>query len=185
METIKTEQVGKYRIDILPDYNPLNPRDDDNLTTMVCFHRRYDLGDENNYDSGSYNGWDEMMVDIIKTEDVAVILPLYLYDHSGITISTTPFSCPWDSGQIGFVFVSKEKVREEFRVKRISKKLVEKVKNITKAEVRVYDQYLTGSACGYHITNTDTNEEVDGCWGWFDVDLCLENALNKVESYKE
>ncbi len=77
-------------------------------------------------------------------EDVCVILPLYLYDHSGITMNTTGFSCPWDSGQVGWVFVSKKKVREEYGVKRITESLVEKVTEILKGEVKTYDMYLTG-----------------------------------------
>jgi hypothetical protein len=121
-----------------------NPRSWDNLGKMVCFHNRYDLGDEHTYDHRDYNGWEEMKNAIIKEEDVAVILPLYLYDHSGITMSTSPFSCRWDSGQVGWYFVSKKKVREEYKVKRISKELIEKVTELLESEVKTYDMYLTG-----------------------------------------
>ena len=41
-----------------------------------------------------------------------VILPLYLFDHSGISISTGSFHDPWDSGQVGFIYASKEKAKE-------------------------------------------------------------------------
>ena len=37
---------------------------------------------------------------------------LYMYEHSGITISTSKFNCQWDSGQIGFVYVEKKTIRE-------------------------------------------------------------------------
>jgi len=43
-----------------------------------------------------------------------VILPLYLYDHGGITMSTNPFSCPWDDGgQVGWIYASKQKFIDE------------------------------------------------------------------------
>ena len=29
-------------------------------------------------------------------------------------MSTGPFSCPWDSGQVGFIYVEKKKVKEEW-----------------------------------------------------------------------
>ncbi|SNS23209.1 hypothetical protein SAMN05446037_1006135 [Anaerovirgula multivorans] len=45
--------------------------------------------------------------------EYAVILPLYLYDHSGITMSSSPFSCQWDSVQVGWIFCTKERFREE------------------------------------------------------------------------
>ncbi len=121
-----------------------NPRSWDNLGTMVCFHNRYDLGDEHNYDHRDYNGWEMMKNAIIKEEDVCVILPLYLYDHSGITMNTTGFSCNWDSGQVGWIFISKKKVREEYKVKRIGKELIDKVTELLENEVKVYDMYLTG-----------------------------------------
>ncbi len=121
-----------------------NPRSWDNLGTMVCFHNRYDLGDKHDYNHNNYNGWDEMKNSITKEEDVAVILPLYLYDHGGITMSTSPFSCRWDSGQVGWTFVSKKKIREEYGVKRISKELIEKVTEMLEGEIRTYDMYLTG-----------------------------------------
>ena len=49
---------------------------------------------------------------LVRATDQYVILPLYLYDHSGITISTRPFSCPWDSGQVGWIYASKDTFRE-------------------------------------------------------------------------
>jgi len=100
--------IGDYKIIIDCEDYPENPREWGNLTKMICFHRRYNLGDKHNYRHDDYNNWDEMKKDIMKRENVGVILPLYLYDHSGITISTTPFNCPFDSGQIGFIYIRKD-----------------------------------------------------------------------------
>jgi hypothetical protein len=33
----------------------------------------------------------------------AQYLPVYLYDHGGLALSSTPFSCKWDSGWLGIV----------------------------------------------------------------------------------
>lgn len=54
---------------------------------------------------------DDEILSIIRKK--FIILPLYLYDHGGITISTRPFSCPWDSGQVGYIYASKDKFRKE------------------------------------------------------------------------
>lgn len=32
--------------------------------------------------------------------------PLYGYAHGRVALSDSPFACPWDSGQVGFVYVS-------------------------------------------------------------------------------
>ena len=42
-----------------------------------------------------------------------VILPVYMYDHSGVTINTGGFSCGWDSGQVGWIYCEKKKLLEE------------------------------------------------------------------------
>ena len=46
-------------------------------------------------------------------------MPCYIYDHSGITISTGSFGCRWDNGQFGYIMITKEKARKEtlFRLK--------------------------------------------------------------------
>ena len=126
-----------------------NPREYDSLGSMVCYHGRYNLGDKNPYLPGHYkpdpldfSGWEQMQEYLEKVHDLAVCLPIYMYDHSGIALSTKPFSCPWDSGQVGFIFVSKEKLRKEYGVKRVTASLVSKAKCMLIAEVELYSQYL-------------------------------------------
>ena len=55
---------------------------------------------------------DERLMKVISQK--YLMLPLYLYDHSGITMNTTGFSCPWDSGQVGWIYASKEDALREF-----------------------------------------------------------------------
>jgi len=125
-------------------FDPDDPRQYDNLGKMVCFHGRYSLGDKHNYKFHDYNGWEEMKSDIVKKEDVLVILPLYLYDHSGITMNTTGFSCPWDdNGQVG-VYATKKDIREWYGLKRINNPYIDKVREVLLEEVKIYDRYLTG-----------------------------------------
>ena len=97
---------------------------------MICFHKRYNLGDKHDFDRSDYESWDELKQAIIKETDAAIILPLYLYDHSGITMNTTGFYCPWDSGIVGYITISKAKIRSEYGLKKVSKKMLSKVKAI-------------------------------------------------------
>jgi hypothetical protein len=177
----QSETIGKYLIEIIQDNDPESPREWGNMGTMICFHPDYVLGDKHDYKKRDYNSWAELQKAIIKNENVAVILPLYLYDHSGITISTSRFSCPWDSGQVGYIFVSKEKVREEFSVKRVTRTIVDKVSKLLIGEVGTYDQFLTGDIYGYRITDTETDEELDSCWGFYGQDYCMTEAKGIVD----
>jgi len=126
-----------------------NPRENDNLGSMVCYRRGYNLGDKNEYlpghykpNSGDFWGWTDLGKYFHEVHDLAVCLPIYMYEHSGIAVSTKPFSCPWDSGRIGFIFVSKEKLRKEYGVKRVTASLVAKATSILEEEVEEYNQYL-------------------------------------------
>jgi hypothetical protein len=113
------------------------------------------------------------------------ILPLYLYDHSGITMSTGGFSCSWDSGQVGFIYVSKERAREEYGFKRLTKERVQKVYEYLNSEVKTYAAYLEGDVYGYTIEGPDID---DSCWGYIGPDgegSALSEALSNVVAHKE
>jgi hypothetical protein len=210
-DSVEEFTVGRCRVKIEHDPDPKSPRDWDNLGTMVCWHRRYNLGDEQpKCDPNRYleelagPGVSELServdrildcrltdrrrarVERILEKAIArelnegfVRLPLYLYDHSGITMSTGAFSCPWDSGQVGFIYVSLVKVRNEVSqpgaewdteftrhdgVKETLRQYAERVLTI---EVETYDQYLTGQVYGYVVEDED-GEHLDSCGGFYD-----------------
>ena len=168
--------VNGKKIVIGLDTDPIDPRSDDNLGTMVCFHRRYNLGDSHDIDSDDFSNWDEMENFIKKEKKAIVVLPLFLYDHSGITMNTTGFSCRWDSGQVGFIYTTKSKVNECFGFKqRFSKQRIERVKKSLIAEVETYDQYLTGEVYCFKIYDENENL-IDSCYGFYDEDECLKEA---------
>jgi len=165
-------------IEIYQDEDPQNPRNDDcqdNVETMVCFHNRYNLGDKHDYRSEDYSGWDEMEAAIRKEHNPVVLLPLYLYDHSGITISTTQFSCPWDSMRVGFVFLSRKATMKNWGKKRVSQKMKEMAEKMVKSSVEEYDQYLRGDVYGYVIKDKD-GEKIDSCWGFYGLEYAIESA---------
>ncbi len=128
-----------------------------------------------------------------------ISLPLYLYDHSGITMRTGPFSCPWDSGQVGLIYVSKAKVREEYGIKHVTKAWEEKVRTYLEGEVETYDQYLTGDVWGFRLYEVpdgvdpgelseeeiEALEEVESCYGFFGEDAALEEAKSNLAYYEE
>lgn len=175
--------AAKYTLEIEPDPDAQSPREDDNMGHMVCFHGRHDLGDSHNWREEDYSSWDELKAAISKAEDVAVILPLYLYDHGGITISTEPFGCAWDSGQVGFIYATKDEVRKAFCKKRLTHDVLERARQSLVSEVRTYDMFLTGEVYGYVIEDED-GEQVDSCWGFYGEDDCREEgerALARLE----
>ena len=191
METpIYEETYRNHTIKIIHDPDPESPRDYENLGTMTCWHGRYRLGDTHDHDdprdllidlSEASIDTDLSMNDLFaRAERCAVILPLYLYDHSGITMNTTGFHCPWDSGQVGYIYVMLEDVRKEYGVTRVSKNFRTKIADHLRQEVATYDHYLTGNCYGFVVEKDD--EEVESCWGFLgDYDgYCLAEAKSSV-----
>jgi len=171
-EAVVIETYKGHKIEIFQeeDGSCCDPRANDNLGTMACFHNRYKLGDKTEMKSSMFGNWEEMKDYIVKTLKAVVVLPIYMYDHSGQTIATTPFSCRWDSGQIGFIFVTREKAMEEYSAKRITAELKKKIEGILEAEVKEYDTWIRGCVYYFNIENEESGESVDTCGGYITDD---------------
>jgi hypothetical protein len=188
-ETIEEKRIGDYLIEIFPYECPESPREWCNLGIMVCLHSRYDLGDNHEYSRSDYNSWEELKKQIEQDFNVGVILPLYLYDHSGITISTSPFSCSWDSGQVGWIFCTKEDMDSEW-IGLSGQEKEERSEVLLEGEVETYDQYLRGDIYGYKISKVSTcdhghehKEEVESIWGFYGQEDCMKEAEDMVQWY--
>jgi len=113
-----------------------------------------------------------------------VTLPIYAYEHGGITIRSGSFSDPWDSGQLGFIYCSKEKALKEFTQKKWSKKLEKKILQILDGEIETYDQYLQGDVHGYLVYglgDEDLDDPIDSCWGFYGSEYVMEEAKSIVD----
>lgn len=181
--------MSDLKLEIVADADAECPRTWSNLGTMVCRHRNYKLGDEDGMDQAvrvvrahfSSHYLDEFdlsdfgtVLKLLEDTGKAIVLPLYLYDHSGITMSTKPFSCPWDSGQVGYIFITKEKIRSEYSWTRITTSRCNRIEQYLNNEVEVYDQYLTGDIWGFRALKD--GEEIDSCWGFYGSDP-LKNGI--------
>ena len=93
----------------------------------------------------------------------AVLLPLYLHDHSGLSMNTTGFSDRWDSGQMGYIYVTSDKIEAEYGDR--SPQSVEKAINVLKGEVEEYDSYLRGEVFDC-IVELHENVSEDGEAQW-------------------
>lgn len=140
-------------VTIWTDHDTESPRTWDNMGTFYMAHRRYQWGDKN------FASAQELEDSIPKD---AIRLPVYLYDHSGVTVSTSPFPCPWDSGQIGVIWVTRGEIRECFMVKRVTKGIIKKALDNLRSEIKTLDMCLNGEVYGF----TDGDEHVGGYYGY-------------------
>jgi len=205
-DSVHSEIYKGRMIVIAHDSDTMDPRaENDNATTMVCHHGRYSLGDKHDHGNSpivAINSVIESLTgenpDCDTFADVYDALNdspcfyrmLYLYDHSGITISTSPFSCPWDSGTVGFVFISYADAKKNFNWSDESfvpnDEQLKLVHELIEAEVAEYDNYLRGECYGYKVyesENENENELEEACWGFLgDYNYCLGEAKGLVDA---
>ena len=124
-------------------------------------------------------------------EPYAEWLPLWLYDHSGITMSCGarhyPYNDQWDSGCVGWIVMLKEKAMSELGADEETWR--ERAMACMETSVKTYDQYLTGDVYGYTLYVEETGEggkaewvEIDSSWGFFGSDV-MESGLAENVSY--
>src|SRR3954465_3294076 len=105
----ETEEYRGLTIKIYQDEYNEDPRKNwDHIGVMACAHRSYQLGDRQ-INTSYYEGWAEIAQEL-KDDGAAIILPLFLFDHSGISMSTNKSefqmwdSAGWDWGQVGVIY---------------------------------------------------------------------------------
>ena len=177
---MKDEKGMKYTLEVKAADYAENPREWKNFCTMICWHNRYFLGDkhhfsnpllfmsalyegvmgENWFDNHKIDNWSDIFK-ALQESNLILIKAIYLYDHSGITVSTSrayPYNDHWDSCITGFIYVTKKTILEEtgLATEETWKDVAE---DFIKAEMEVYDQYLRGDVYGYTLTRTVVKQE--------------------------
>ena len=118
-----------------------------------------------------------------------IIIPVFLYDHSGLSVSVNSFHDAWDSGQVGWIYADKQTVIKEYGA--WTDENIEKTKQFMEGEVKEYDDYLCGENYIYDIIDEATGEVVDGGVWTGDLEDLKEDAREMMpepmseEEYKK
>jgi hypothetical protein len=104
-------------------------------------------------------------------------LPIYAYEHGNITISTKPYSCQWDSGQVGVIYAYRDKLKKH------GYKTDDEIEYILNQEVKTFDYYLRGECYGFTLYNDDGEvlESVGGFLG--NIEYCENESINTANYY--
>lgn len=149
-----TKIKGEFRLLIQRDDDPQNPRTEyDNFGTMCHWHPNMDVGEERVTQPCNQEEYDEL------TEDYGIVVPVYMYEHSGIALSTQPFTCAWDSGQVGFIAVTMDTVRVNYLLgpgDPISDEIQNKAIALMQTEVKIYDDFINGNVWGFTLEQMET-----------------------------
>lgn len=212
--TMMDSEGVKYTLEVEQDDFHESPREWDNLCTMVCWHRHYSLGDKHNFDNpdelmqhlyldvtGRHwcddhdnDDWRDVYKELQKT-GLILIKPINMYEHSGITVSTSngyPYNDRWDAGCVGFIYVTKKTIFKECGGI-TEENWKERADKYLEGEMETYDQYCRGEVYGFRLIKTVVKQETcphcgdvireyeeeteeDSCWGFYG-DCLEENGI--------
>jgi hypothetical protein len=191
-DTLERFDVGGLTVRIVVDQDCPSPREDDNLGTIVGWHRSYLLGDDEKRGQTprrTHETPDDFLAwtKTLKGDDrIAVMLPVAMFDHSGVAlyIGNGPHTFDpggWDSGQVGWIYATRKAVKENFTVKRITEATLAKAKEVLTGEVEEYGRYVNGETYGYVVEDPD-GESVDSCWGFIGFDYVKDEATSAAKA---
>lgn len=182
-----TFDVENLRVRIVHDENAESPRTAyDNVARFAFSHRRYDLGDNAKtlgfaLDMHRFDGWKEVESWLQAEVNPMVLVRVYGYDHGNLSLSTNPggFMGEWDSGTVGFAYVTRENMEALWGKADVAamtdEKRLERARKCIEGELECYEQYLAGDVWGYiveekkgcdHCGHSEW-EELESCWGFY------------------
>lgn len=84
------------------------------------------------------------------------------------------------------IYASRARIKAEYNVKRLTKKTLAKAFDCLTSERAIYENWLNGGVTGYIVTDDETGEEIDSCWGFYDDydEHVLEAAREAAENYR-
>ena len=210
---------AKYKLSFHQDNDSEDPRHWDPPATMLCWSKRYSLGDRHNHDTindalyylceqygldadtickfqdgdKSPKQRDQRIMDELK-EHVCIKF-IYMFDHSGITISVDDFKDAWDSGVVGIIYMDKETTLDNFpNADEVSWYTI--AEQHLRDEVNEYDQWINGDIYGYCLDklvkcehcNHEVEENIDSMGGFYGNNILTngmleylpENIINKL-----
>ena len=214
------------------DCEHANPREGDNPVILACYHPNYSLGDSdhelprdgleeiectrcdgygyfrnlrNEPDCKRCEGTGRVTPTLhewAKAQGALAIAPLFLYDHSGITIragrtvlvaedeltredaaSRGRFmgdDAGWDTSMVGFAIITNEVWEPCMGDTPVTE---EKANEVIDSEVSVYASYLEGAVYGYVVADDTIFEE--SCWGYvgYPDDSGVKDEANAVAKH--
>lgn len=179
MEEFKKGTYKGYNYEIVYDENADDPRTEWEHDS-VLYSNHKNINPENKDIDDLMEEFNVRDLDALrdKLDTKYIWVNVYMYQHSQIALSTTPFNDPWgfDSGLLGILVWEKEDALKSYGRKRCSKAFVHRIEDLLAEQVKVYGAYLNGDVYGFKVFDKDDSEkEIDSCYGYYG-----ENGLNDI-----
>lgn len=192
---------NKVQAELVYDQDATTPHGQDNLgTILIAPNKSHWVASPGSvvdtsipFGNSPYEHWENLRREQLnlKKSDIAIAYPVTKHEHGEISLSLG-YKQGWERGVVGFVYVTKETLRKEYGVNRITKSIIERAKNCLQSELDMLTAWLNGDCYGWQIKEyalTDDGlgwEEVgilDDCWGYFDKEHAsrdMQDMLNHL-----
>jgi len=162
---MKNSKALKFvSIEIIQDDMASNPRDEfDNLSTFYGPREsRYSVGGKNDFSLPSYS------------------LPEVIKDLKNSRAVIVPFRS--NAGDC-FAVIERETIIKEYG--NDSRSSLYKARKNAQGEIEQYTAWADGEVYGYKITDNETEEELDSCWGFYGREYCKEEAQSQAKYFEK
>jgi hypothetical protein len=171
IEIVHTDTKNGYRLEVIRDFDPMNPRTEwDNLGVFSL--------------KGGDVRWLNERPEIDHEEETAALIHVGYDPYDGSIFEVVG---PWHRQHVGTGRITKAAAIEEWTGHTKSETLPEAYVemrvlaiSVLRAELEVYNQFLTGDVYGYSIEDPN-GEHVDSLWGLYGLDYATSEANTALE----
>ena len=177
-DPIETIEYKSYTINIYSDLSDRSPREWDNFSEIaIPKASKWAIGDVELSCEVCRKGKDYVEKMLIENYGALLIKPLYIFEHTGVCIRTTPFNDLWDSGFLGFVYTTNKRLANMMGInEKITKSVLDKVEKYIEQEVDMLSKYMNGECYGYDIEDTE-----EFGWGIIGLNDAISEARSVID----
>ena len=201
IESIKARlpNGNKVQAELIYDQHAAHPRECDNLgTILIAPNKAHWIANRDSavdtsipLGNSPFEHWENLRREQLKLKksDIAIAYPITKYEHGEISLQLG-YTKGWDYTVSGFVYVTKETIRREYGVKRITKSMLNNAKNCLQSELDMLTSWLNGECYGWQIKEYALTDDgldwkevavLDACWGYFDKEQALDDMQNMLK----
>lgn len=171
---IAAGQIGDYTWEVVSDAYAEHPYRGCDMLSRMVFSRTFShlaycpevskIAQQDWSNFGKEAPWDKLIY----------ITPIYAYSHGYTTFSLRPFSDLWDSGQVGWLFVTREAAEQNWPKYGgwVLAKCAERQAN---QEFKVFEDWVDDGAWGWRVKDKD-GKVVESCWRYYERDIAIGDA---------
>jgi hypothetical protein len=165
---------------------PLNPRTDWDHGTTILSTRPVQIKCESDYQPGTDDLLELKKGLMFDNVPIYAILPLY-YINNGYGCHR--LSTEHDFGQLGWIYMTQENfhelyfsTEEEFESHHPDKTIAEYCREVMRAQVESYEQYLNSEIYYFEVLD-DNGDVLDNCSGFFGDDHRKSGLFDEAEGF--